>query len=227
MSTPFLQVRDVQKSYFLNGKRIDVLRGVNVNIEKGELVSLIGASGTGKSTFLHVVGTLDMPAAGSMFFEGKSVFEMNDAEVAEFRNRTIGFVFQSHYLLPEFTAEENVAMPALLLRQDRRPALKHARELLERVGLSHRSEHKPGELSGGESQRVALARALMLKPSLLLADEPTGNLDPTTGEGIHALLREVNRELGITAVVVTHNEVLARSLPRRLRLKDGLVVDAD
>jgi lipoprotein-releasing system ATP-binding protein len=227
MSTPFLQVRDVQKSYFLNGKRIDVLRGVNVNIEKGELVSLIGASGTGKSTFLHVVGTLDMPAAGSMFFEGKSVFEMNDAEVAEFRNRTIGFVFQSHYLLPEFTAEENVAMPALLLREDRKPALKRARELLERVGLSHRSEHKPGELSGGESQRVALARALMLTPALLLADEPTGNLDPTTGEGIHALLREVNKELGITAVVVTHNEVLARSLPRRLRLKDGLVVDAD
>jgi lipoprotein-releasing system ATP-binding protein len=220
-------VRDVQKSYFLNGKRIDVLRGVNVNIEKGELVSLIGASGTGKSTFLHVVGTLDMPAAGSMFFEGKSVFEMNDAEVAEFRNRTIGFVFQSHYLLPEFTAEENVAMPALLLREDRKPALKRARELLERVGLSHRSEHKPGELSGGESQRVALARALMLTPALLLADEPTGNLDPTTGEGIHALLREVNKELGITAVVVTHNEVLARSLPRRLRLKDGLVVDAD
>ena len=227
MSTPFLQVRDVQKSYFLNGKRIDVLRGVNVNIEKGELVSLIGASGTGKSTFLHVVGTLDMPAAGSMLFEGKSVFEMNDAEVAEFRNRTIGFVFQSHYLLPEFTAEENVAMPALLLRQDRKPALKRARDLLERVGLSHRSEHKPGELSGGESQRVALARALMLTPALLLADEPTGNLDPTTGEGIHALLREVNKELGITAVVVTHNEVLARSLPRRLRLKDGLVVDAD
>ncbi len=227
MSTPFLQVRDVQKSYFLNGKRIDVLRGVNVNIEKGELVSLIGASGTGKSTFLHVVGTLDMPAAGSMFFEGKSVFEMNDAEVAEFRNRTIGFVFQSHYLLPEFSAEENVAMPALLLREDRKPALKRARALLDRVGLSHRSEHKPGELSGGESQRVALARALMLTPALLLADEPTGNLDPTTGEGIHALLREVNKELGITAVVVTHNEVLARSLPRRLRLKDGLVVDAD
>jgi len=227
MSTPFLQVRDVQKSYFLNGKRIDVLRGVNVNIEKGELVSLIGASGTGKSTFLHVVGTLDMPAAGSMFFEGKSVFEMNDAEVAEFRNRTIGFVFQSHYLLPEFTAEENVAMPALLQREDRKVASKRARELLERVGLSHRSEHKPGELSGGESQRVALARALMLKPALLLADEPTGNLDPTTGEGIHALLREVNKELGITAVVVTHNEVLARSLPRRLRLKDGLVVEAE
>ena len=226
VSSAFLQVRDVKKSYFLNGKRIDVLRGVTVGIEKGELVSLIGASGSGKSTFLHVVGTLDMPAAGEMFFQGRSVFEMNDAEVAEFRNRTIGFVFQSHYLLPEFTAEENVAMPALLLREDKRSALKRGRELLERVGLSHRAEHKPGELSGGESQRVALARALMLKPALLLADEPTGNLDPATGEGIHALLREVNRDLGITAVVVTHNETLASSLPRRLRLKDGLVVDA-
>lgn len=226
MSAPFLEVEDVFKSYFLNGKRIDVLRGVSVKIEKGELVSLIGASGSGKSTFLHVVGTLDMPASGTMRFQGKSVFDMNDAQVAEFRNRSIGFVFQSHYLLPEFTAEENVAMPALFLRQERKPAMKRARELLERVGLSERAEHKPGELSGGESQRVALARALMLKPDLLLADEPTGNLDPKTGEGIHALLREVNKDLGITAVVVTHNEVLAKSLPRRLRLKDGQVVTA-
>jgi lipoprotein-releasing system ATP-binding protein len=227
MTAPFLEVLDVSKSYFLNGKRIDVLRGVSVEIQQGEMVSLIGASGSGKSTFLHVVGTLDIPAAGRMLFRGKSVFDMNDAEVAEFRNRSIGFVFQSHYLLPEFTAEENVAMPALILRQDKRSSLKRARELLERVGLAQRAEHRPGELSGGESQRVALARALMLKPDLLLADEPTGNLDPSTGEGIHALLREVNRDLGITAVVVTHNETLAKSMPRRLRLRDGLVIDAD
>jgi lipoprotein-releasing system ATP-binding protein len=222
----FLEVAHINKSYFLNGKRIDVLRDVHVSIEQGELVSLIGASGSGKSTFLHVVGTLDMPASGTMHFKGRSVFDMNDAEVAEFRNRTIGFVFQSHYLLPEFTAEENVAMPSLLLRESKTAALKRARELLERVGLAHRREHRPGELSGGESQRVALARALMLKPDLLLADEPTGNLDPATGEGIHALLREVNKDLGVTAVVVTHNEALAKSLPRRLRLKDGQVVDA-
>ena len=218
---------DVYKSYFLNGKRIDVLRNVSVKIEQGELVSLIGASGSGKSTFLHVVGTLDMPATGKMFFRGKSVFDLNDGEVADFRNRSIGFVFQSHYLLPEFTAAENVAMPALVLRQDARPTMKRARELLERVGLGERADHKPGELSGGESQRVALARALMLKPDLLLADEPTGNLDPSTGEGIHALLREVNRDLGVTAVVVTHNEVLAKSMPRRLRLKEGAVINAD
>lgn len=223
----FLEIKDVFKSYFLHGKRIDVLRSVTVDIQKGELVSLVGASGSGKSTFLHVVGTLDAPAAGSMKFEGRSVFDMNDAEVAEFRNRTIGFVFQSHYLLPEFTAAENVAMPALIRREDRGAAIVRARELLDRVGLKDRSDHRPGELSGGESQRVALARALMLKPALLLADEPTGNLDPATGEGIHQLLREVNRDLGITAVIVTHNETLAKSMPRRLRLKGGEVVSAD
>ncbi len=222
----FLEVADVYKSYFLNGKRIDMLRGVSLQIERGELVSLVGASGSGKSTFLHVIGTLDAPAAGVMKFEGRSVFDMNDAEMAEFRNKSIGFVFQSHYLLPEFTAVENVAMPALVLRQDRAQAMKRAKELLERVGLLARSEHRPGELSGGESQRVALARALMLQPALLLADEPTGNLDPQTGEGIHQLLREVNKDLGVTAVVVTHNEALAASMPRRLRIRDGQVVAA-
>ena len=143
---------------------------------------------------------------------------MNDAELAELRNRSIGFVFQSHFLLPEFTALENVAMPALVRRGDRTKAYRRARALLERMGLGDRVDHRPGELSGGESQRVALARALVLEPTLLLADEPTGNLDPATGEGIHALLREVNRELGITAIVVTHNEELARSMPRQLRL---------
>ncbi len=221
-----LSIRDVFKSYFLHGKRIDVLRGVSLDIERGELVSLIGASGAGKSTFLHVLGTLDMPAAGELRFDGRSVFTMNDAEIAEFRNRTIGFVFQSHYLLPEFTALENVAMPALIQRREPAQTYTYARELLERVGLGSRVHHKPGELSGGEAQRVALARALVLKPAVLLADEPTGNLDPTTGEGIHQLLREVNRDLGITAVVVTHNETLARSMPRRLRLAAGQVTDA-
>ncbi|MBZ4335376.1 ABC transporter ATP-binding protein [Corallococcus sp. AS-1-12] len=221
-----LSIRNVFKSYFLHGKRIDVLRDVSLDINAGELVSMIGASGAGKSTFLHVMGTLDAPAAGEVLFDGKSVFAMNDAEIAEFRNRTIGFVFQSHYLLPEFTALENVAMPALIQRRDRGPAYAYARELLERVGLGSRVDHRPGELSGGEAQRVALARALVLKPAVLLADEPTGNLDPTTGEGIHQLLRDVNRDLGITAVVVTHNETLARSMPRRLRLAGGQVSEA-
>ena len=222
----FLSIRNVFKSYFLHGKRIDVLRAVTLDIERGELVSLVGPSGAGKSTFLHVLGTLDAPAAGEVFFEGRSVFAMSDAEIAEFRNRTIGFVFQSHYLLPEFTALENVAMPALIQRRDRTESYAYARELLERVGLGSRVDHKPGELSGGEAQRVALARALVLQPAILLADEPTGNLDPATGEGIHQLLRDVNRDLGITAVVVTHNETLARSMPRRLRLAGGQVTDA-
>ncbi|ABF87587.1 lipoprotein releasing system, ATP-binding protein LolD [Myxococcus xanthus DK 1622] len=221
-----LSIRNVFKSYFLHGKRIDILRGVSLDIQRGELVSLVGASGAGKSTFLHVLGTLDAPAAGEVMFEDRSVFSMNDAEIAEFRNQTIGFVFQSHFLLPEFTALENVAMPALIRRQDRTAAYAYARELLERVGLGHRVDHRPGELSGGEAQRVALARALVLKPAVLLADEPTGNLDPATGEGIHQLLREVNREQGITAVVVTHNETLARSMPRRLRLAGGEVSEA-
>jgi len=219
-----IELRRIFKSYFLHGKRIDVLRDVSLDIEKGELVSLIGPSGAGKSTFLHVLGTLDAPAAGTMTFDGRSVFTMNDAELAELRNRSIGFVFQSHFLLPEFTAVENVAMPALLRRLDRKQALHDARELLERMGLLARAEHRPGELSGGESQRVALARALVLKPTLLLADEPTGNLDPATGESIHNLLREVNRELGVTAVVVTHNEELARSMPRQLRMATGSIL---
>ncbi len=221
-----LEIRNVFKSYFLHGKRVDVLRGVSLDVEAGALVSLVGASGAGKSTFLHVLGTLDAPAAGEFRFSGTSVFEMTDAELARFRNRSVGFVFQNHYLLPEFTALENVAMPALIQRVDRETALNDARTLLERVGLSARVDHRPGELSGGEAQRVALARALVLRPQLLLADEPTGNLDPATGEQIHALLREVNRELGITAVVVTHNEALARSMPVRLRLQGGQVVPA-
>ncbi len=222
----FLEVRNVFKSFFLHGKRIDVLRGVSLDIEQGELVSLVGASGAGKSTFLHVLGTLEPPAAGEMRFQGRSVFDMSDAELAEFRNRTIGFVFQSHFLLPEFTALENVAMPALIQRRERASAFKKARELLERVGLLARVDHKPGELSGGEAQRVALARALVLDPAILLADEPTGNLDPATGEGIHQLLRDVNRELSITAIVVTHNEQLAQSMPRQLRLAGGKVQPA-
>ncbi len=221
-----LSIRNVFKSYYLHGKRIDVLRGVSLDIEKGQMVSMIGASGAGKSTFLHVLGTLDMPAAGELLFEGRSVFSMSDAEIADFRNRTIGFVFQSHYLLPEFTALENVAMPALIQRRDKAPTYAYARELLERVGLGSRVDHRPGELSGGEAQRVALARALVLNPAGLLADEPTGNLDPATGEGIHQLLREVNRDLGLTCVVVTHNAALAESMPRRLRLHAGQVSEA-
>jgi lipoprotein-releasing system ATP-binding protein len=205
----------------MEGKRIDVLRGVDLAIQEGEMLSLTGASGVGKSTFLHVLGTLDAPTSGSIHFEGRDVVSMGDAELARFRNRSIGFVFQFHYLLPEFTALENVMMPALIQRLAMADAQARASEVLDAVGLHDRADHKPGELSGGEQQRVALARALVLRPRLLLADEPTGNLDPTTGEGIHQVLKDLNQRLGIAAVVVTHNQHLAESLPRRLRLADG------
>jgi len=221
----FCEIRNLHKTYLMDGKRIQVLRGVDLTIQEGEMLALTGASGVGKSTFLHVLGTLDAPTAGSIAFDGKPIETMDDAEVARFRNRTIGFVFQFHYLLPEFSALENVMMPALIQRLSRSEATRRAKELLDSVGLGHRLDHKPGELSGGEQQRVALARALVLHPRLLLADEPTGNLDPATGEGIHQILRELNKRLGIAALVVTHNDPLAKMMPRRLQLKEGQLVE--
>jgi lipoprotein-releasing system ATP-binding protein len=219
--SPLVEIRGLEKTYFLEGKRVDVLRNVDLVIQQGELISLTGPSGVGKSTFLHVLGTLDLPSAGSVRIAGEEVFDREAAALADFRNSFIGFVFQSHYLLPEFTALQNVAMPARVARMGEAESEALAREALVTVGLGHRLEHKPGQLSGGEQQRVALARALVMKPRLLLADEPTGNLDPATGEGIHQLLFEMNQKLGITAIVVTHNIELARRLPRRLRLNDG------
>jgi lipoprotein-releasing system ATP-binding protein len=223
---PLLEARNVHKSYWMGQKEIHVLRGASFAIKAGEMASLVGPSGVGKSTFLHVIGTLDPATQGSVLFEGRDSTAFDEAELAKFRNLTIGFVFQSHYLLPEFSALENAAMPALIHRQSREQALEQAREVLTLVGLGHRVEHKPGELSGGEQQRVALARALVLRPRLLLADEPTGNLDEETGEGIHQLLTELNQKLGIAAIVVTHNQRLAERMPRRLRLHEGLVIDA-
>jgi lipoprotein-releasing system ATP-binding protein len=223
---PLIEARAVHKSYWMGEKEIHVLRGASFSLEAGEMASLVGPSGVGKSTFLHVIGTLDPPTAGEVLFDGVSAFDMNEEQLAGFRNRSVGFVFQFHYLLPEFTALENVAMPGLINRWPRDKAAAAAREMLEVVGLGHRIEHKPGELSGGEQQRVALARALVLKPRLLLADEPTGNLDEATGEGIHALLTELNQKLGIAAIVVTHNPRLAERMPRQLRLSEGLVVAA-
>ena len=227
MSEVLLQTLGVTKDYFLLGKRIEVLKGVDLTVEKGEIVSLTGASGVGKSTFLHVLGTLDAPTAGTIEYEGEDVFARNEADLAAFRNRTIGFVFQFHYLLREFTALENTMMPAMVQRVPPTEAARRAKDILERVGLAHRLDHKPGELSGGEQQRVALARALIMRPKLLLADEPTGNLDEDTAEGIHQLLFQMNRELDITALVVTHNPSLAERMPRRLRMVDGRIVPAD
>ncbi|HET9551595.1 MAG TPA: ABC transporter ATP-binding protein [Anaeromyxobacteraceae bacterium] len=221
MGAPFVRVEGLGKTYLMGERRLEVLRGIDLEIAAGELVALTGPSGAGKSTFLHVLGTLDAPSAGRVLFDGQDAFARGEEDLATFRNETVGFVFQSHHLLPEFTALENAMMPALIRRLPRTEARARAEEMLELVGLSARLGHRPGELSGGEQQRVALARALCLKPRLLLADEPTGNLDPRTAEGIHALLADLNARLGITAVVVTHNEQLARALPRRLRLSAG------
>jgi lipoprotein-releasing system ATP-binding protein len=219
--TPFLRTEGLAKTYLMADRRLEVLRGIDLEIAKGELVALTGPSGAGKSTFLHLLGTLDVPTQGRILYDGEDVFERGEEELAAFRNDTVGFVFQSHHLLPEFTALENAMMPALIRRVTRAEARRRAMEMLERVGLGDRLSHRPGELSGGEQQRVALARALCLSPRLLLADEPTGNLDPQTADGIHALLIDLNRTLSITAVVVTHNERLATALPRRLRLAEG------
>ena len=223
---PLVEAREVHKSYWLGEKEIHVLRGASFSLGGGEMASLVGPSGVGKSTFLHVIGTLDPPTRGSVLFDDRDAFAMTEEELAAFRNRSIGFVFQFHYLLPEFTALENTSMPGLISRLPREQAEAQAKEMLEIVGLEHRLDHKPGELSGGEQQRLALARALMLKPRLLLADEPTGNLDEATGEGIHQLLVELNQRLGIAAIVVTHNPRLAERMPRRLRLAEGLVIEA-
>ncbi len=225
MSGSRVEIRQLRKSYDHGGQRLDVLKGVDLVIGAGEMVAVVGASGAGKSTFLHVLGTLDAPTSGSVIYDGVDVTRMPAAAVADFRNHTIGFVFQFHQLLPEFTAVENCAMPALIAGVSRPDATARATKLLERVGLGHRLTHRPGELSGGEQQRVALARALVMEPRVLLADEPTGNLDTHTGEEMHPLVVELNRERGMTLVVVTHNPDFAARLPRRVRMVDGLISD--
>jgi lipoprotein-releasing system ATP-binding protein len=221
MTSPFVRIEGLAKTYLMGDRRLEVLRGLDLEIAAGELVALTGPSGAGKSTFLHLLGTLDVPTGGRILFDDEDPFERGEEGLAAFRNETVGFVFQSHHLLPEFTALENAMMPALIRRVPRPEARRRAAEMLSLVGLAERTEHRPGELSGGEQQRVALARALCLRPRLLLADEPTGNLDPATAEGIHELLADLNAQMGITAVVVTHNERLASALPRRLRLEQG------
>jgi lipoprotein-releasing system ATP-binding protein len=226
MAGPLLRIERLSKTYLHGGRRLEVLHGVDLDIGEGELVALTGPSGAGKSTFLHLVGTLDAPTSGRVLFDGRDLSDLDEEGLARFRNGTVGFVFQSHHLLPEFTALENVMMPGLVRRMGRGEARRRAEASLGRVGLADRLGHRPGELSGGEQQRVALARALVLEPRLLLADEPTGNLDPQTADGIHDLLRELNRGLGITGVIVTHNEGLAISLPRRVRLAAGRVISA-
>ncbi len=216
-----VEVRKLGKAYIHNTQALPVLWDVDLTLAPGDMVAVVGASGVGKSTFLQILGTLDLPTSGSIRFDGEELTTMSSSRLAEFRNRRIGFVFQFHHLLPEFTALENVMMPALIQRISVVAAQKMAHNILGRVGLSHRLTHRPSELSGGEQQRVALARAMVLEPSLLLADEPTGNLDRATGMAIHQLFLDLNRERGSTLLVVTHNPDLAALMPRRVRMVDG------
>jgi lipoprotein-releasing system ATP-binding protein len=200
-----IEVRGLQKSYFLDGKEVPVLRGLDLAVESGEMWSITGPSGVGKSTLMHILGTLDAPTSGQVLLDDQEVFSLSASQLAHFRNEKIGFVFQFHHLLPELTALENVQMPLMIRGVKAGVAAREAKRWLERVGLGERLEHKPGELSGGQQQRVALARALVTGPKLLLADEPTGNLDEETGLAIVELMRELNRELGMTVIMVTHN----------------------
>lgn len=220
-----LEARNLQKRFWLDNRRIDVLSGVDLKILAGERLAIIGASGAGKSTLLHLLGTLDEPTSGLLKIGDQDTSQLNEDQLASFRNEMMGFVFQAHYLLPEFSALENVMMPAFIKRMDRSQAKAQASELLEWVGLSDRLHHRPGELSGGEKQRVALCRALMMKPRLLMADEPTGNLDQDTGSGIHKLLMDLNHRWGITLVVVTHNLNLAKRMQRCLQLENGKLIE--
>ena len=224
MSGAHLETRGLGKTYQKGGQSIDVLEGVDLTIEAGERVAILGPSGSGKSTFLHLVGTLEHPSAGQVLIDGKDAFSGDDRDVDDRRSRRIGFVFQFHHLLPDQTALWNAAMPGLIAGLSPDEALEKADVILGRLGLGHRLEHKPGELSGGEQQRVAIARALLLAPGLVLADEPTGNLDPSTAGGVFDELLSLSREAGSTLVVVTHSRLLAGRFDRKLKLEGRRLV---
>ncbi len=224
-SRPLVQIKDLCRSFTMGKQTVNVLNGINLTLHRREMVSIIGASGAGKSTLLHIMGTLDRPTSGQVLFEGKNMFKANETTLANFRNRFIGFVFQFHHLLPEFTALENTYLPALMQKIPQDQAREAATHLLTEVGLSHRLHHKPGELSGGEQQRVAVARALIRNPDLVLADEPTGNLDTHTGDELFDLLRRLNEMHGTAFVIVTHNEKLSHQTDRLIHLQDGQITD--
>jgi len=209
-----IQIRGLAKTFRHNGIQVEVLTGVDLDIFRGETLAVVGASGVGKSTLLHIMGTLERPSQGRMLWDGEDVFALDDKTLAAFRNRKVGFVFQFHHLLPEFNALENVMMPALIARLPQNQAREKAEAILVRVGLQERLTHRVTTLSGGEQQRVAVARALVLDPDVLLADEPTGNLDPKSGARVHELILGLNRELGLTWVIVTHNLELGGALDR-------------
>ncbi len=216
-----IEARGLAKSFVGGGRRVDVFTKLDLSLRQGERLAIIGESGVGKSTLLYIIGTLERPDRGTLHYEGRDVTLWSDDEVAWLRNRTVGFVFQFHHLLPDFSALENVMMPALIARRDRSRARESARELLETVGLEERLTHRPGELSGGEQQRVAIARSLILEPRVMLADEPTGNLDPATAGEVEDLLCGLNEKRGLGLIVTTHNRQLAGRMNRQLELRDG------
>jgi lipoprotein-releasing system ATP-binding protein len=222
----FVEARALNKSYLVAHNRLHVIRDLDLRVERGEMVAIVGASGAGKSTLLHLLGGLDRPDSGDVRVGDVGLSAIADAELVAFRNRHVGFVFQFHHLLPEFSAVENAEMPLRIARVRAVEARPRATGLLTRVGLGERLEHRPGMLSGGEQQRVAVARALVMQPSLLLADEPTGDLDETTADALHRLLRDMHKEFGLTAIIATHNPRLAGQCDRILRLEGGSLTPA-
>lgn len=212
-----IEARNIQKAY----RQLEVLKGVNLSVAEAEIVSIMGASGAGKTTFLQILGTLEEADQGEILYQGEDILKKGRKELARFRNENLGFIFQFHHLLPEFTAAENVAIPAMIQKQDRKKSLQRAAELLDFMGLKDRAEHKPNALSGGEQQRVAVARALMNRPKLVLADEPTGNLDSQKAAEIHRLFGDIRNEFGSSFVIITHNRELALTADRLIEMKDG------
>jgi len=225
MTQTLVAVQNVKKSFVHEGREVPILRGIDLSIDEGEMLCIVGPSGAGKSTLLHLLGTLDLPSEGRILIGGEDVTTYSSSRLAEFRNRSIGFVFQFHHLLPEFTALENVMMPGRIRGDTGSELENRARELLAEAGLEKRVTHRPGELSGGEQQRVALARALIMNPRLVLADEPTGNLDSTTSKAMHDLMFGLNKNRGTTFLVVTHSGDLAQQMPRVVHMRDGRVED--
>ncbi|HLP19414.1 MAG TPA: ABC transporter ATP-binding protein [Chitinophagales bacterium] len=216
-----LEATGIRKKY----GGLEVLKGVSLQVNKGEIVSLVGPSGAGKSTLLHIMGTLDKPDEGTVTIEGLAIFKQNENALSAFRNKSIGFIFQFHHLLPEFTAVENICIPAFIAGKGKAESEKRAKELLAMLNLSHRAEHKPSELSGGEQQRVAVARALINNPALIMADEPSGNLDTNNARELHKLFFELRDKLNQTFIIVTHNEELADMADRKVQMKDGLIIN--